>query len=167
MKKETKNWEVKIEKTSPFILLPEVINKPGVGAKICNLLAEHKINIESLNVFSVPGKEKVDVLIEIDEKLLAKASYFLGKLAKDIQTKGLLSPNIYVEELVTIVVYGKNFAQSPGIAAIIFNVFNAYSINVWAFSGVRSNEIRIWVGKEAVSKTPTILKELKKALSKN
>ncbi|MDD5530355.1 MAG: ACT domain-containing protein [bacterium] len=158
--------EVKIDKASPFILLSSVLNKPGVGVKICTTLSEHNINIESLNVFSVPGKDKVDILVEVEETDLAEATYFLGRLAKEIQMQGLLYPNVYVEELVTIVLYGGNLAQKKGVAATIFNIFNNRNMNVWAFSANKAGEIRIWVDKKAIEEFPNITKDLSEELNK-
>lgn len=166
MPKGSKPVEIKMEKAAPFILLSSVANKPGIGAKICASLAEHDINIESLHAFSVPGKEKVDILIELSEEYLAEASYFLGRLAKEIQMQGLLYPNIYIEELLTLVISGRDFAKSPGIAAKIFHIFSTCNINIWAFSGTRAGEMRIWVDKNTIDKSTDIFEYIKQELSK-
>lgn len=159
-KEKTRN-QVKIESSAPFILLYSVINRPGIGSRICGALAEKNINIESFNVFSAPGKERVDILIEVKEDDLPEASYILREIGKEIQLHGLLQPDIFVEELVTLIVKGPTLHKRSGIAAAIFKIFSKYGVNVWSFLATRTGETRMWVSKEALEKHPEIIEELK------
>lgn len=152
---------IKVENSAPFILLSSVVNQPGIGARICSALLKKGINIDSFNVFSAPGKERVDILIELNEKDLPEASYLLRELGKKIQLHRLLQPDLYIEELSALTVKLPAVCSYTLIAEKIFNIFASYAINVWSFITTRAGEIRMWVSKEALDNHPEIIEELK------
>ncbi|MBI4722650.1 MAG: hypothetical protein HY769_06605 [Candidatus Stahlbacteria bacterium] len=165
---EPKNLvEVEIETSAPFILLSSVMNKPGIGAKICESLALHNINIESFITVSVPGKERTDILIEVAQEDLDMANYLLSEITKEVEAKGLLSAGINVEELAKVIIRSPNLSKQAGIGAKIFGIFSKYNINVWAFIGTTAGkefEIKVLVEKRQLDKHPEIVDEIKKEM---
>lgn len=162
--KEKDKVKVWVSQTSPFILLTSVLNRTGIGAEISDILAEKGINIEAFMAFSAPGKERIDILIEVSEEDLPVASYLLESLAKDIQARGILYPGLYVEELASLVVQGPKLYKTPGLVAKIFKLFAKKEINVWSLFATRAGDediIKVWVEKKILSQAPEILEEVK------
>ena len=159
--------EIRIERASPFILLSSVLNKPGVGANICETLASKNINIESFIVISVPGKDRTDILIGVAEEDLPEATHFLSQIAKDIEAKGLLFPSLYVEDLVTLVIQGIGLQKQTGIAARLMGIFYNYNVNVWAFIATsieEKAEINVLLERKRLDEHPEIIEEIKKVV---
>lgn len=157
--------KIQVESAAPFILLSSVLNKPGIGAKICDALASRGINLESFITVSAPGKERADILIEVADEDLPEANYLLSKVAREIEAKGLLSPGLYVEELVALVIQGPGLEKRAGIAAKIFKIFSKYNVNVWAFTAKRieeESEIKALVEKRHLNEHPEIIEEIEK-----
>ena len=160
----TKVW---VEEKTSFILLSSILNQPGIGAEICGVLAEKDINMLSFIQISAPGKERTDVLIEVAEEDLPEASYVLRDVAKKIQARGLLLPNVYEEKLVTVAIRDPKLQPQSGIAAKIFKIFSKYHTNVWAFVTTiigKESEIKILVEKRQLDEHPQIIKEIEKVL---
>ncbi len=159
--------EIKIERASPFILLSSVLNKPGVGAKICETLASKNINMESFITISAPGKDRADILIGVAEEDLPEATHFLSQIAKDVEAKGLLFPGLYVEELVTLVIRGIGLQKRTGIAAELLSIFSKYNANAWAFIATsieEKAEINVLLERKHFDEHPEIIEEIKKAV---
>lgn len=159
--------EIEIKRLAPFILISSVLNKPGVGAKICEVLASHNINIESFITVSVPGKERTDILIEVAQEDLDEANYLLSGVTEEIEAKGLLSPGINVEELTKVVVRGAKLSSQAGVGARVFKVFSKYGINVWALivtSVGEQSEMKVLIEKRQLEEYPQIIDELKKSM---
>lgn len=153
-----------MEETAPFILLTSVINRPGIGAEICGILASKNINVESFMGFSAPGKERIDILIEVSKDDLPTASYLLGGIAKDVQARGLLYPGLYVEELATVVLRGPGLNKRPGIISKILELFSRHNVNVWSLITTKAGEeaeVRIWIEQRFLSDYPEALDEIK------
>ena len=166
--------EVAIKASTPFILLSSVLNKPGVGAKICESFALQNINIESFIIVSVPGKERTDILIEVAQEDLEAAHYLLSDITKEVEAKGLLSAGINVEELAKIIIRSPNLLKQAGIGAKLFGIFSKYNINVWALIATtvgkeceiksKECEIKVLVAKLQLDEHPEIADEIKKSL---
>ena len=173
--------EVEIKTSAPFILLSSVLNKPGVGAKICESFALHNINIESFITVSVPGKERSDILIEVAHEDLDTANYLLTDITKEVEAKGLFSAGINVEELAKVIIRSPNLFKQAGIGAKLFGIFSKYNINVWALIATtvgkecetvgkeceikgKECEIKVLVEKRQLDEYPEIADEIKKSL---
>lgn len=159
--------EIEIKESAPFILLSSVLNKPGVGAKVCEALASHNINIESLITVSVPGKERTDILIEVAQEDLDEANYLLSEVTEEIEAKGLLSPGINVEELTKLIIKTPKLAEQPGIGAKVFSIFSKHKINVWALvvtSVGDKSEMKILVEKQQIQEHPEVISEIKRTV---
>ncbi len=159
--------EIKIESATPFILLSSVLNKPGIGAKICETLASKNINIKSFITISVPGKDRTDILIEIAEEDLPETTHFLSQIAKDIEATGLLFPGLYIEELITMIIRGFDLQKRAGVAAKLLNIFSKCDVNIWAFIATNTGdkaEVSILLERKSLDKHPEIIEEIKKML---
>jgi len=161
-KESVKVWA---EEAAPFILLTSVLNQPGIGAKVCKILAEKSINVESFMTFSAPGKERVDILIEVSKEDLHTANYLLSEITKDIQAKGLLNPDLYVERLATVVIRGAGLHKRAGVILKVLELFSKHKVNVWSLittKGIEEDEIKVWIDGRFLSEYPEALEEIKK-----
>jgi len=144
--------------------LASVINRPGVGAEICGILASKNINVESFMAFSAPGKERLDILIEVSKADLPVASYLLGGIAKDVQARGLLYPGLYVEDIATVVIRGPGLGKRAGVISKVLDLFSRHNVNVWSLLTTRAGEeaeLRAWVEQRFLSEYPEALEEIK------
>jgi acetolactate synthase small subunit len=163
IQKQDGKAEIEITERAPFILISSVLNKPGVGATICEALASHDINIESFVVVSVPGKERTDILLEVSRNAVEEANHLLSEITSEVAATGLLSPGINVEKLTKMIIRTPGVRQQPGMGAKMLRIFQKYDVNVWALivTGIGNrSEIKALIESRSLADHPEIVPEI-------
>jgi len=111
------------------VTLHSVLDKPGIAAEIFGKLGAQGFNVE-LVVSGIPHKGRSDILFAVAENELDAINALLQKMKSEIGAEKVS----HTSSVALVSIAGHQLAQTPGIAARMFNALSKAGINIETIS---------------------------------
>jgi aspartate kinase len=111
------------------VTLHSVPDKPGIAAEIFGKLGTQGFNVE-LVVTGIPHKGRTDILFAVAENELDAINTLLQKMKDEIGAEKVS----HTLSVALVSIAGHQLAQTPGIAARMFNALSKAGINIETIS---------------------------------
>jgi aspartate kinase len=126
---------VTLNKSEAKVTVCDVPDKPGVAAKIFEMLGNASINVDMI-IQNVSRTKATDVSFTVPKDDLAKTLKVAEKVAKEIGANGVTAD----EEIAKVSVVGVGMRSHSGVAAKMFSALAKEGINIAMIS---TSEIKI------------------------
>ncbi len=142
---------VTFDKNQVKLSMLDVIDKPGIAAKIFGALAKGGINVDMI-IQSAAQEKANDISFTVSRTDIKKAQEILEKVQREVKGRDFISDNTVAK----VSIIGVGMRSHPGVAAKMFEVLSKNGINIEMIS---TSEIKISciIKEKEVTKAVTAL----------